>query len=119
MNDQIRQRIERESWHMGQYIGCPKHTLRKFIDEYDAIRARAAELEQALRVHVTVAPNDPLLVTPLEQDVVALRAQLAQAHAHLEAQRQETYRAVEREQAAKQQLAAAQAEIARLKGEQS
>ena len=39
------------------------------------------------------------------QEILALRQQLAETKAHLEAQRLETYRAVEREQRAKRELA--------------
>lgn len=34
---------------------------------YAALRARIAELESALRLHLAVDPKDPLLLTPVEQ----------------------------------------------------
>lgn len=38
---------------------------------------RIAELEHALRLHLAVSPDDPLLVEPVEQEVVRLRTKLA------------------------------------------
>lgn len=51
----------------------------------------------------------------IEAHDASQRAKLAQAHEHLEAQRQATYQAVEREHTAKRQLADKDAEIAALK----
>jgi hypothetical protein len=63
------------------------------ILETDAdLRKRIAELEQALRLHLAVSPDDPLLLTPIEQ-------QLEETDAALRI-------AVEKRLAAEQQLAA-------------
>jgi DNA repair exonuclease SbcCD ATPase subunit len=37
---------------------------------------RIEELEQALRLHLAVSPDDPLIIEPVEQEVVRLRARL-------------------------------------------
>ena len=41
------------------------------------LRARIAELESALRLTLAVSPDDPLVLTPAEQQVVGLEAQVA------------------------------------------
>lgn len=41
-----------------------------------SVPSRITELEQALRLHLAVSPDDPLLVEPAEQEVVRLRARL-------------------------------------------
>lgn len=43
------------------------HAVEDLIDENAALRARIAELESALRLHLAVDPKDPLLLTPAEQ----------------------------------------------------
>ena len=40
------------------------------------LRARIAELESALRLTLAVSPDDPLLLTPAEQQVAELREAL-------------------------------------------
>ena len=41
--------------------------------EETRLRARIAELESALRLTLAVSPDDPLVLTPAEQQVVGLR----------------------------------------------
>jgi hypothetical protein len=43
-----------------------------------AFKAQRAKLEQALRLHLAVGPDDPLLVEPVEQEVARVRQQLEQ-----------------------------------------
>ena len=42
------------------------------VSEETRLRARIAELESALRLTLAVSPDDPLLLTPAEQQVVGL-----------------------------------------------
>lgn len=44
-----------------------------------SVPSRITELEQALRLHLAVSPDDPLLIEPVEQEVVRLRARLEAA----------------------------------------
>ena len=65
--------------------------------DYDALQAKLQKVERARDANFQVMKD-------LNEDIAKLEQQLATCHEHLEAQRQETYRAVEREQALKQQL---------------
>ena len=47
-------------------------------DTETRLRARIAELESALRLTLAVSPDDPLVFTPAEQQVVALEAKVAE-----------------------------------------
>ena len=42
---------------------------------------RVAELEQALRLHLAVSPDDPILLTPIEQQLVAVTQERDEARA--------------------------------------
>ncbi len=46
------------------------------FNENAALRARIVELEHALRLHLAVSPDDPLLIEPVEQELVRLRAKV-------------------------------------------
>lgn len=97
-------------------------SMRELMTEIEALRASIGELERERdtlkeMLRKISEGQDPVHVLTQGMGIVIEReAQLARTHAHLEAQRRETYLAVEREQAAKQQLAEAQAEIIKLKG---
>ena len=53
------------------------HIQTDMTSEETRLRARIAELESALRLTLAVSPDDPLLLTPAEQQVVGLREALA------------------------------------------
>jgi hypothetical protein len=47
--------------------------VQAFLDHDAAQRERIAELEQALRLHLAVSPDDPVLITPVEQQLTTAR----------------------------------------------
>ena len=44
--------------------------------EIVALKARVSELNNALRLHMAVSPDDPLIITPVEKEIVILRAEV-------------------------------------------
>lgn len=50
----------------------PRDTAQEILE----LKAKIAELEQALRLHLAVSPDDPLLIEPVEQRLVRAEADL-------------------------------------------
>ena len=82
-----------------------------FVGIFSAL-AIMIDTDAALRAKLVASEAAAYDVT---NTIQALKDKLAQANEHLEAQRQATYQAVEREHTAKRQLADKDAEIAALK----
>lgn len=60
--------------------------------EADSLRARVSELESALRTHLAVAPDDPILVTPAEQQLVSLQERICELEGERDAAREDNAR---------------------------
>jgi len=55
-------------------------SLRAALIDHDAaLRQRIAELEQALRLHLAVSPDDPILLTPIERQLAEADNTMADA----------------------------------------
>ncbi len=73
-------RLQRAVAVLADQVAAGNNVIRQLqasIDEQAGHVVRIVELEAALRVHLAVAAEDPVLVTPIERRVIELEAELA------------------------------------------
>jgi hypothetical protein len=67
------------------HLNLTQYVLASEHEAHDAAqRARIAELEQALRLHLAVSPDDPLLVVPVERELARCREALKRLYGAVE-----------------------------------
>ncbi|MFH2073912.1 MAG: hypothetical protein ABIJ57_01005 [Pseudomonadota bacterium] len=57
--------------------GCTCTSIAALKGQIATLKARVSELNGALRLHLAVSPDDPLIITPIEKEIVLLRAEIA------------------------------------------